>query len=70
MLLAVRTVIANAGSEAVDDPSLTLMMMLEKVPVLLGVPESLPVVVLKVAQLGRFVMENASVLPSASAALG
>jgi hypothetical protein len=44
------TTIANAGREAVRLPSLTLMPMFEYVPVcaLLGVPDSLPVVVLNV----------------------
>ena len=37
---------------------------------LLGVPDSLPVVALNVAQVGLFVMLNVSVLPSASAAFG
>ena len=47
-------------------PSLTLMAMFEYMPVcaLLGVPDSLPVVVLNVAQAGLFVMLNASVSPS------
>ena len=42
--------------------------MFEYVPVcaLLGVPDSLPVVVLNVAQAGLFVMLNVSVLPSGS----
>src|SRR5687768_13393196 len=62
----------NGGGGVVDEPSLTLMMMLEAVPrfALLGVPESLPVVVLNTSQLGLFWMENESVLPSASAAFG
>ena len=66
------TTIANAGREAVRLPSLTLMVMFEYVPVcaLLGVPDSLPVVVLNVAQAGLFVMLNASVLPSGSFAVG
>ena len=50
------TTIENAGSEAVRLPSLTLMPMFEYVPVcaLLGVPDSLPVVVLNVAHAGLF----------------
>ena len=66
------TTIANAGREAVRLPSLTLMLMFEYVPVcaLLGVPDSLPVVVLNVAQAGLFVMLNVSVLPSGSFAVG
>jgi hypothetical protein len=70
LLVAARTVIVNAGSEALAEPSLTLITMLVKVPTLLGVPESRPVVVLNTAQLGLFWMENESVLPSASAAFG
>ena len=67
------TVIAYAGSEALPPlPSLTLMMMFEYVPVcaLLGVPDSLPVVVLNVAHAGLFVTLNASVSPFASFAVG
>ena len=69
---AVDTTIANAGSEAVELPSLTLMRMFENVPVcaLLGVPDNRPVVVLKVAQAGRFAMLKVSVLPSGSRAVG
>ena len=37
---------------------------------LLGVPDSLPVVVLNAAQAGLFVMLNVSVLPSGSLAVG
>jgi hypothetical protein len=72
LLVAVRTVIENAGSATLVPPSLTLMTMLEAVPrfALLGVPESLPVEVLNTSQLGLFWMENVSVLPSASAAVG
>jgi hypothetical protein len=66
------TTIANAGSEAVELPSLTRMTMFEYVPVcvLLGVPDSLPVVVLKAAQAGLFAMLKVSVLPSGSLAVG
>jgi hypothetical protein len=66
------TTIANAGSEAVEVPSLTLILMFEKVPVcaLLGVPDSLPVVVLKAAQAGLLAMLKVSVLPSGSRAVG
>ena len=66
------TVIVNAGSCAVACPSLTRIAMLLYVPTWLavGVPCSRPVVVLNVAQLGRFVMLNVSVPPSASLAVG
>jgi hypothetical protein len=66
------TVIANAGSETVDVPSLTVMRMLENVPSCeaVGVPERRPVVVLNVAHVGRFCTPKVSVLPSASEALG
>jgi hypothetical protein len=37
---------------------------------LVGVPASRPVLPLNVAQLGRFVIENVSVLPSGSLAVG
>ena len=68
----VDTTIANVGSETVEVPSLTLMRMFENVPVcaLLGVPDSLPVVVLNAAQAGLFAMLNVSVLPSGSRAVG
>jgi hypothetical protein len=47
---------ANDGSEALLVPSLTVMMMLEYVPVcaLVGVPLSLPFDVLKLAHAGLF----------------
>ena len=54
------TVMANAGSASVVLPSLTLMMIFESVPTLAaaGVPESSPVVALKLAQVGLSVMEK------------
>ena len=66
------TVIANAGSEALAEPSLALMTMFENVPAFVdaGVPVSRPVVELKVAQLGRLAIANVSVLPSGSLAVG
>lgn len=66
------TAIANAGSDAFVRPSLTLMTTFEYVPTfeVVGVPDSCPVVVLKVAQLGRFAIENVSASPSASVAVG
>ncbi|MCX7055229.1 MAG: hypothetical protein NTU56_13700 [Proteobacteria bacterium] len=64
--------IANAGSALVAMPSLTLMMMFEYVPVWDedGVPVSLPVVVLKLAQAGFTLILNVSLLPSGSDAVG
>ena len=72
VVVVVDTTIANAGSEADRLPSLTLIPMFEYVPVcaLLGVPDSLPVVVLNVAQAGLLVMLNVSGLPSGSLAVG
>jgi hypothetical protein len=64
------TVRVKAGSEDVSLPSLALMMMLLYVAALVGVPDSLPVVVLNVAQLGLFCTLNPSVSPLASVALG
>ena len=64
------TAIENAGSAVLTRPSLTLMMMLPKVPVAVGVPLKRPVVVLKVAQAGRFWMAKPRELPSVSAATG
>ena len=54
-----RTVSVKAGSDAVALPSLTVMTMFENVPILpdAGVPESLPVDVLKLIHEGRFAME-------------
>ena len=66
------TEIANAGSEVVAFPSLTLMTMFEYVPtcVVVGVPDTLPVEALNVAQLGLFVMLKVSVSLFASEAEG
>jgi hypothetical protein len=64
------TVMVNAGSEALAEPSLTLIAMLANVPAAVGVPDNRPVVVLNVAQLGRFAIANVSVLPSGSLAVG
>jgi hypothetical protein len=48
--------ILNAGNDALDVPSLTLMMMFEKVPASPdpGVPDKFPDCVLNEAQLGGF----------------
>src|SRR6185503_15238233 len=64
------TAIVNAGSDALAAPSLTLIAMLAKLPAALGVPASRPVVVLNVAQLGRFAIAKVSVPPSGSLAAG
>ena len=48
------TVMVNAASDVLTLPSFTLMMMLLYVPALVGVPVSLPVVVLNVVHDGAF----------------
>src|SRR6185295_10537652 len=72
VLAAAFTAIENGCNDALACPSLTLMMMLSKVPTLLavGAPESRPVVALKPAQDGLLEIENVSGLPSASEAAG
>lgn len=62
----------NAGRAAEAEPSLTLMTMLANVPTseLVGVPLSLPVLVLKVAQEGMFWMLKLSVAPDGPVAVG
>ena len=66
------TVIENAGSDALLDPSLALITIPGSVPTLLaaGVPDSWPVVVLKLAQDGLAAIEKVSFAPPASLALG
>jgi hypothetical protein len=66
------TVIENAASEVVALPSLTLMAMLGYEPTFaaVGVPESLPVLALNVAQVGLFATLKVSGSPSASLADG
>jgi hypothetical protein len=66
------TEIEKAGRAALSEPSETVMTMPLKVrtSVAAGVPDSLPVAVLNEAQLGRFVIENVSELPSGSLAKG
>ena len=58
----------NAGSEAVAVPFVTEMTMFEYVPTApsCGVPDNMPVEVLKLAHAGRLVTEKVSVLPGAS----
>src|SRR5262249_22211866 len=60
------TVIVKAGSDALAVPSFTVITMPEKLPTLVaaGAPPSFPVVVLNVAQLGMFVIENVKVAPA------
>jgi hypothetical protein len=71
-LAAADTVIEKEASAALSEPSLTPITMPDVVPtcVLEGVPDSLPVEVLKVAQLGLLVIEKVSTCPSGSAAAG
>ena len=66
------TVMENAGNEALDAPSATLTTMPAYVPTLaaVGVPESWPVLVSKVAHAGLPTIENVRVPPAASEALG
>ena len=66
------TTIAKLPKLALDVPSLTPMVMFGYVPTCagLGVPDNTPVEVLKVAQLGRLLIENASALPAGSLAFG
>jgi len=64
------TVMLNVGSDAIVTPSDAVMMMLENTPEAVGVPESLPVDVLKLAHEGLFRMESVTVLPSGSFTLG
>jgi hypothetical protein len=64
------TVMLNAGSIVDDTPSVTMIMINEYVPVAVGVPLSRPVLVLNVAHAGLLRMENVSVLPSGSLAVG
>jgi len=63
---------ANAGSAALDAPSLTLTTMFEYAPTLAaaGVPLNWPVAVLKLAHDGLLPIENVSVLPLGSVVVG
>jgi hypothetical protein len=67
---AATTWMLNAGRAADAEPSLTLIAMLEKVPVFGGVPLKVPVEVLKVAQDGRFCTVKVSVAPAGPLAIG
>jgi hypothetical protein len=66
------TAIAKGASDVLVLPSLTLTTTFEYVPTLalVGVPESWPVDVLKLAHAGLFAIEYVNVSPSASAAVG
>ena len=66
------TVIVNGARDAVSVPSLTVILILENVPTfeVAGVPLIRPVVVEKVAQLGRFDTEKLSVVPAEPLAVG
>ena len=63
-------VIEKAGNDRVIRPSLTLMMILLQVRARVGVPLSLPVVLLNEAQEGFQLMLNFSTCPSGSDAVG
>src|SRR5688572_860387 len=66
------TLSVNGARLALTRPSLTVIVMFEYEPTLpaAGVPVIAPLVLLNVAQAGRFVTLNASVLPSGSDADG
>jgi hypothetical protein len=63
-------VIVNGGKLVVAAPSLTLIVMLAKVPAAVGVPWIRPVLVANVAQAGRFVIENVNASLFGSLAVG
>lgn len=66
------TAMLNARSEVRLVPSLALITMFEYVPTCdeFGVPVNAPVLVLKLAQLGRLLMDHVSERPSGSDPLG
>ena len=64
------TVILKVVSEVEETPSVATSRMPENVPAAVGVPESRPVDVLKLAHDGRLRMENVRALPSGSFAVG
>src|SRR5688500_16094714 len=66
------TRIVKEGNDAEAVASLTVMVMRAEVPTsaAVGVPFSRPVLVLNVAQAGRFWMDQVSALPSGSLATG
>jgi hypothetical protein len=64
------TVMLKAASGTDMMPSETLMMMLPKVPLTVGVPVNAPVVVLNDAQFGRFWTLKTSAAPAPPTAVG
>ncbi len=72
VLVLASTCMANTGSDALFQPSLTPITMFEYVPTLPaeGVPESCPVLVLKLAHEGLFVIAKTKVRPDVSVAEG
>ena len=70
--LATSTSIWKLGNALVDIPSLTLIWMLSYIPACAidGVPESRPVVTLRLAQGGLLLMLKLSEFPSGSEAVG
>ena len=64
------TVMAKAGSETLELPSLTLITIFEWLPATVGVPLKRPLVVEKVAQVGRLTIEKDSLSPLTSLAIG
>ena len=66
------TVIEKVGSDALDDPSLTLTTMPGSVPTFPadGVPDNWPVELLKLAHEGLAAIEKLSLAPLESLALG
>src|SRR5215470_14038352 len=63
---------ANAGRDADCTPLLTLMTILPYAPAwaAVGVPESMPLVALKVAHAGRFWIEKVSAVPAGALVVG
>jgi len=68
--LPLTTAILKLGSDVVALPSLTLMTIPEYVPVLVGVPVSLPLYLLKIAHDGLLIIENVNGSLLASEAVG
>jgi hypothetical protein len=64
------TVIVNAASDALAEPSVAVMTMFPDVPAAVGVPLSCPVVVLKLAHAGWLLIEKRSGSLSGSLAEG